>query len=102
MAVDPPYHPEMEHLAEKLGSLYFLDPLCKRSSADWRLQMGDLISLDLPDDDRRQRLIGAFNDGYAAYARLYRVCTVSANEALDRLLMDAEKTARDISTRYSE
>jgi uncharacterized protein (TIGR02301 family) len=102
LAIDPPYQGEMEHLAETLGSLYFLDPLCKRSSADWRLQMGDLISLDLPDDDRRQRLIGAFNDGYEAYARLYRVCTVSASDALDRLLVDAETTARDIGARYAE
>jgi uncharacterized protein (TIGR02301 family) len=101
-AIDPPYQGEMERLSEILGSLYFLQPLCQPGVEDWREQMADLIALDEPDEDRRQRLAGAFNDGYAAYARLYRVCTVSANEALTRLLVEAERTARDIHSRYAE
>jgi uncharacterized protein (TIGR02301 family) len=103
LAVDPPYQEEMERLSEIMGSLYFLQPLCKPTGgADWRAEMADLIALDQPDDDRRQRLAGAFNAGYEAYARLYRACTVSADEALTRLLVEAEKTARDIHTRYAE
>ncbi len=102
-AVDPPYQGEMERLSEILGSLYFLAPLCRPSSEpDWRQQMADLIELDQPDDDRRQRLAGAFNAGYEAYARLYRACTVSADEAMTRLLLEAEKTARDIHGRFAE
>jgi uncharacterized protein (TIGR02301 family) len=101
-AVDPPYQAEMERLSEILGSLYFLQPLCQPGLEDWRAQMAELIALDEPDEDRRQRLAGAFNDGYAAYARLYRVCTVSAAEALTRLLVEAEDTARDIHSRYAE
>jgi uncharacterized protein (TIGR02301 family) len=102
-AIDPPYQAEMERLSEILGSLYFLNPLCKPgASSDWRGEMADLISLDEPDDDRRQRLTGAFNTGYEAYARLYRVCTVSAEQAMSRLLVEAEKTARDIHSRYAE
>ena len=102
-AIDPPYQAEMERLSEILGSLYFLNPLCKPSaSSDWRGEMADLIALDEPDDDRKQRLTGAFNAGYEAYARLYRVCTVSAEQAMSRLLVEAEKTARDIHSRYAE
>jgi uncharacterized protein (TIGR02301 family) len=102
-AIDPPYQAEMERLSEILGSLYFLDPLCKpAASSDWRGEMADLIALDEPDDDRKQRLTGAFNAGYEAYARLYRVCTVSAQQAMSRLLVEAEKTARDIHSRYAE
>ncbi|WP_417308117.1 TIGR02301 family protein [Devosia sp.] len=101
-AIDPPYQPEMERLSEILGSLYFLDPLCRQESANWRAQMQDLIDLDQPDDDRRQRLAGAFNAGYTAYARLYRACTVSATAALSRLMREAERTARDLHTRYAE
>lgn len=103
LAVDPPYQPEMERLSEILGSLYFLEPLCRpEAGSDWRRQMSDLIELDQPDDDRRQRLAGSFNAGYEAYARLYRVCTVSAEQAMSRLLVEAEKTARDIHSRYAE
>ena len=102
-AIDPPYQAEMERLSEILGSLYFLNPLCKPDTrSDWRSEMADLIALDEPDDDRRQRLSGAFNSGYEAYARLYRVCTVSAEQAMSRLLVEAEKTARDIHSRYAE
>jgi uncharacterized protein (TIGR02301 family) len=103
LAVDPPYQEEMERLSEIMGSLYFLQPLCRPDvGADWRAEMGDLIALDQPDEDRKQRLAGAFNSGYEAYSRLYRACTVSADQAMTRLLVEAEKTARDIHTRYAE
>ena len=101
-AVDPPYQEEMERLAEILGSLYFLQPLCRPGPIDWRREMEELIILDQPDEDRRQRLAGAFNSGYVAYSRTYRVCTTSANEALTRLLGEAQRIARDIHTRYAE
>ena len=92
----------MERLSEIMGSLYFLEPLCGSTSVDWRGQMGDLIDLDKPDEDRRQRLAGAFNSGYTAYARFHHACTPAAQEALSRLLQEAERTARDIHTRFAE
>lgn len=101
-AVDPPYEPQMERLAEIMGSLYFLHPLCATATPDWRAELADLVTLDQPDDDRQQRLFGAFNGGYQAFARLYRTCTPSAQEALARLLVEAGSTARDIHTRFSE
>ena len=55
-----------------------------------------------PDEDRQQRLYGAFNGGYQAFSRLYRTCTPSAEEALTRLLVEAETTAREIHTRFAE
>ena len=102
MAIDPPYQARMERLAEILGSLYFLHPLCEAGTEDWRAQMSELIALDEPDDDRRQRLAGAFNTGYTAFARFHRACTPGAREALTRLLTEAEKTAREIHTRFAE
>ena len=102
-AVDPPYQSQMERLSEIMGSLYFLAPLCRTATGvDWRQEMADLIALDQPDEDRRQRLAGAFNAGYEAYSRLYRNCTPSANAALNHLLAEAETTARDIHSRYAE
>lgn len=101
-AIDPPYQRQMERLAEIMGSLYFLQPLCNAGNEDWRAQMADLITLDEPDEDRRQRLAGAFNSGYTAYSRFHRACTPAAREALTRLLVEAERTARDIHTRFAE
>jgi uncharacterized protein (TIGR02301 family) len=102
LAIDPPYQRQMERLAEIMGSLYFLQPLCEAGVQDWREQMADLIALDEPDEDRRQRLAGAFNVGYTAYSRFHRACTPAAREALTRLLDEAERTARDIHTRFAE
>ncbi|MEQ1901580.1 MAG: TIGR02301 family protein [Devosia sp.] len=101
-AIDPPYEPQMERLAEILGSLYFLAPLCRPGTDDWRAEMAELVRLDQPDEDRQQRLYGAFNSGYSAYSRLYRSCTGSADEALTRLLIEAEGTARAIHSRFAE
>ncbi|HTJ57627.1 MAG TPA: TIGR02301 family protein [Devosiaceae bacterium] len=102
LAVDPLYEPQLEHLSQLMGSLYFLTPLCQPGGKDWRIEMSELIASDNPDNDRRQRLAGAFNDGYQAYARLYRECTASAHTAMTRLITDAEKTARDIHAHYAE
>ncbi len=101
-AVDPPYQRQMERLAEIMGSLYFLQPLCTPGPEDWRAQMGELIALDEPDEDRRQRLAGAFNLGYTAYSRFHRACTPAARAAMTRLLVEAERTAREIHTRFAE
>ncbi|PXA90844.1 TIGR02301 family protein [Nostoc sp. 3335mG] len=102
LAVDPPYQRQMERLAEVMGSLYYLQPLCKAGSEDWRAQMAELIALDEPDEDRRQRLAGAFNTGYQGYSRLHRQCTPASREALSRLLLEAQQLVRAIHTRFAE
>jgi uncharacterized protein (TIGR02301 family) len=102
LAIDPPYQRQMERLSEIMGSLYFLQPLCQAGTENWRDQMAELIALDEPDEDRRQRLAGAFNVGYTAYSRFHRACTPAAREALTRLLSEAERIARDIHTRFAE
>lgn len=101
-AVDPPYQDDMRRLNEIMGSLYFLQPLCTDNPTDWRALAADLIDLDKPDDDRRERLMGAFNEGYESYARLYRWCSEPAATAMTRLITEAEHTARDIHSRYAE
>ena len=102
LAVDPPYQRQMERLAEIMGSLYYLQPLCNAGDEDWRAQAAELIALDEPDEDRRQRLAGAFNTGYTAFSRFHRHCTPSSQEALARLLSEAQRLARDIHTRFAE
>jgi len=102
LAVDPPYHERMQRLTEIMGSLYFLQPLCGFHTEDWRLHAAELIEFDEPDPDRRERLIGAFNSGYEGYARLYRLCTSSAREAMTRLLIEAEAATREIHARFAE
>ncbi len=102
LAIDPLYQRQMERLSEIMGSLYYLQPLCNAGSEDWRAQMSELIALDEPDEDRRQRLAGSFNGGYTAFARFHKQCTPASRTALSRLMGEAQKLARDIHTRYAE
>jgi len=101
-AVDPLYQSEMQKLLGIIGSLYFLQPLCGNEENDWRLHASELISLDNPDEDRRQRLNGAFNQGYYAYSRSYSSCTISAQRSVRQLLQEAEQITRDIHSRYAD
>ena len=101
-AVDPPYQKEMQRLTLIFGSLYFLQPLCGFNQTDWRKQTGELIELDRPDDDRKQRLMGAFNEGYNSYRTTYNSCTASANQARWRLLNEAYEATNKIRTRFAE
>lgn len=101
-AVDPPYQSDMQRVLEIMGSIYFLAPLCGYSGTNWRQSAADLIALDEPDDDRRQRLIGAFNVGYEAYARLYRFCSPAARMAVKKLLDDAASETRELHSHFAE
>ena len=102
LAIDPPYQRQMERLSEIMGSLYYLQPLCRAGSVDWRSEMAELIAADEPTDDRRQRLAGAFNGGYTAFSRFHTQCTPASREALTRLLVEAQKLSREIHTRFAE
>ncbi len=101
-AVDPPYQQEMERLVRILGSLYFLQPLCGYNQTDWQVEANELINLDKPDNERKQRLIGAFNQGYIDYAQSYNICTPSAIIARNRLLEEAQTSSSSIHTRFAE
>ncbi len=102
LALDPPYQRQMERLSEIMGSLYYLQPLCRAGTVDWRAEMAALIASDEPSDDRRQRLAGAFNGGYTAFSRFHKQCTPASREALTRLLTEAQKLSREIHTRFAE
>ncbi|MCF6302640.1 MAG: TIGR02301 family protein [Devosiaceae bacterium] len=101
-AVDPPYQNQMQQLLGIAGSLYFLQPLCGNDQNDWRQHAAELIAFDDPADDRRQRLNGAFNQGFEAYARLHQNCSDSARQTITRLLLEADRLTRDIYSRYAE
>ncbi len=102
LAVDPPYQSQMQQLVSIIGSLYFLHPLCGNQENDWRQHASELIALDEPEEDRRQRLNGAFNEGYNAYARLHQNCSISAQQATTQLLIEADRLTREIHSRYAQ
>ncbi len=103
-AVEPPpapYEKELLRLAEIMGSLAMLRPLCSASDAtEWSRRMQVLLEAEGSTPGRKERLAGAYNKGYQAYALTYRVCTPSAQEASVRFLAEGEQLARSITGRY--
>lgn len=98
----PPYDEDLMRLAEILGALHYLRPLCgvPREEQLWRTQMQTLLDTEQPSDTRRGQMIAAFNRGYTSYSQVYRGCTASARLAVDRQLEEGAKLAHDIVVHY--
>lgn len=78
-----------------------LRPLCSApDAAEWSRRMQVLLEAEGSTPGRKERLAGAYNRGYQAYALTYRVCTPSAQEASVRFLAEGEQLARSITGRY--
>ncbi len=97
----PPYEPQLERLAERLGTLALLRDLCgDGDAAEYRSRMAALIDAEAHTALRRDRLAGAFNRGFRGYAASYRTCTPSARLVISRALAQADRLTRDLATRY--
>jgi uncharacterized protein (TIGR02301 family) len=98
----PPYEKDVRRVSEILGALHYLRPLCGADDgAVWRDKMSALIEAEGGPPDRRERLAGAFNEGYSGYQLTYRTCTPSADLAVRRYLAEGAKLTREIATRHS-
>jgi uncharacterized protein (TIGR02301 family) len=97
----PAYESEMGRLAEILGALHYLRPLCGTADGSrWRDEMGGLIEAEQPPEDRRNQLIASFNRSFIAYEQTYRSCTPAAEVAIRRFIDEGAKLSREIATRY--
>ena len=97
----PPYEKELLRLAEILGSLAFLRGLCTATDApEWPRRMQTLVDAEGVTPARKERLAGAYNRGYRAFALTYRICTPSAHEATTRYLAEGETLSRTLAGRY--
>lgn len=97
----PPYEPQLLDLAEIMGSLAYLRDLCGGPDAQaWRERMAALIEAEGRTPLRRERLTGAFNRGFRAYALTHRFCTEGTQEASARLAAQGERLARALAGRF--
>lgn len=98
---DPPYEQQLQRLAEILGALHYLRPLCgAEEPAVWRDQMDQLLAAEEPTPERRARLVSQFNHGFSSFASVYRSCTPAALAAVDRYMAEGTRLTRDITARY--
>lgn len=97
----PPYEKDLRRIAEILGTLHYLRPLCGANDGPaWRDKMRDLMDADAGPPDRRERLAGAFNQGFNSFQTTYRTCTPSADLAVRRYLEEGARLTREIATRH--
>lgn len=98
---DPPYAESLLRLAEILGALHHLRPLCGANEPQvWRQKMGQLLTAQDPTPEERRRLVERFNQSYRSLAEIHRVCTVSASEIMERYLSEGTQLSRDLVARY--
>lgn len=98
----PPYDDDLLKLAEILGGLHYLRPLCGAAAEAqrWREEMAALIDTEQPSDTRRSKMIASFNRGYSSFAEVYRSCTPAARAAVSRQLEEGSHLAHEIVVRY--
>ena len=96
-----PYDPQLMRLAELLGALTHLRPLCGEPDAEiWRERMQALLDAEGMPALRKDRLAGAYNRGLEGYGRSYRTCTPNARLVIRRFLSEGERLAKDVGNRY--
>ena len=95
----PIYETELLRLSEVIGALAFLRDLCgDADAAEWPQRMQALLDSEGPA--RAERLAGAYNRGYGAFALTYRACTPSAELAIARYLDEGDRISSLIASRY--
>src|SRR5271157_3893634 len=94
-----PFDNDLRRLAEILGALHYLRPLCGAADEGqkWRAEMQALIDAETPSGSRRAKMILAFNRGYTGFQQSYRTCTPPAQIAIRRYLEEGAKISREVT-----
>lgn len=97
-----PFDPDLARLAEILGALHYLRPVCgAHDGQKWRDEMQALLNAEAPAGERRRKFVASFNRGYRGFQQTYRTCTPAASIAIRRYLEEGARIARDIGARYA-
>jgi uncharacterized protein (TIGR02301 family) len=101
-ALPAEYERPILELSETIGSLAFLTTLCRPAPGQnpWRRRMEELVETEGSANANREKLMGAYNQGYSAFSTTYRQCTDAARAARSVLVREAARLARDIERRY--
>ncbi|MEJ2626735.1 MAG: TIGR02301 family protein [Pseudolabrys sp.] len=96
-----PFDHNLERLAEILGALHYLRPMCgAHDGGRWRSEMKALLAAEAPSGERRRKFVASFNRGYRGFQQTYRTCTPAASIAIRRYLQEGARIAHDIGARY--
>lgn len=100
-AEEAPYDDSLARLAELLGALHHLRPLCGAQEPQiWRDQMQALIDAEQPSPARRQRLVERFNLSYRSLVAAHTSCSPASRDLAERYRKEGEALSRDVLSRY--
>ena len=96
-----PYDDHLMRLAEILGALHHLRPLCGADEAQvWREQMTALIAAEQPSPERAKKLTDRFNHAYRGLAETHRTCTDTARALIERYTAEGAALAQEVVVRW--
>lgn len=100
-ADEAPYDDKLAELAETLGALHLLRPLCGAPEAQtWRDQMNAVLEAEQPSRERRQRLVDRFNQAYRGLASVHHSCTPAARTLAEIYRKRGEALGRELVSRW--
>lgn len=96
-----PYDDHLMRLAEILGALHHLRPLCGADEAQtWREQMQALIAAVQPPPEGVKKLTDRFNHAYRGLAETHRTCSDTARALIQRYTAEGAGLAQEVVTRW--
>ncbi|WP_310621032.1 TIGR02301 family protein [Flexibacterium corallicola] len=98
----PPYEKQVMRLAEIMGGLHYLRPLCGHDEKyEWSGRMQAFLDSEVNNELRRRRFVERFNQGYRGFSSVYRRCTASAQESSRRYASEGVRITQDVIVKYS-
>lgn len=98
---EAPYDPQMARLAEILGALAYLRPLCGITGENWRGDMQAILEADTAGEAaRRAKLTAAFNRGYRSFSAIHATCSASVQAVERRHRAEAATLVAEITSRF--
>ncbi|CAN0243337.1 unnamed protein product [Phaeothamnion confervicola] len=92
--VEKPYDDRLMRLSEILGAVHYLRELCSANEGQaWRDRMRELIEAEGSNALRRARLTRSFNQGYYSYSKTHKICTTTAQSAIQRFMNEGAQIA---------
>ncbi|WP_333824683.1 TIGR02301 family protein [Pinisolibacter sp.] len=97
-----PYDDKLMRLAEILGALHHLRPLCGATdeAQTWRDQMTALVEAEQPSPERARRLVESFNHSYRGLAATHHTCTDTARTLIERYTAEGAALAQEVVVRW--
>lgn len=93
----------LEQLAGVLGELHALAFLCQGSGAQaWRRRMEEMLTLEAPDDARRQRMISRFNEGFRQHQQRRTRCGAESEMEAQRLALQGQALSETLRRNYAD